>query len=177
LAEFPHVTLWMPTRYEGVAIASLDPLPIDLDRLRQRMAQPALTEDLTAYGLASPEQLLATFVTDAEGLAGYVGDVPLVTDNQPRIEYFSFYPLGRVYLKDLLAHRRPVEDFCTGPLPAPDALTRSRAVMEHLWFAYELERDRRLDAARQRIEQALRIDPKNRYLHYRLAWLNEKTKG
>jgi spermidine synthase len=167
----------MPSRYEGVAIASLDPLPIDLDRLRKRLAEPALAEDLAACGLAAPEQLFATFVTNTQGLAAYVGDVPLVTDNQLRIEHFNFYPLGRVYLKDLLAHRRPVEGSCTEPLPTPEALKNSRAVMDHLWYAYELERDGHLAAARRRIEQALQLDPKNRYLQYRLAWLNEKAKG
>src|SRR5262249_15970645 len=105
-AEFPYVSLWIPCNYEGVAIASMEPLRIDPEVLRDRMADPAVRRDMGASGLGTVEQLLATFVTADAGLKDYVGGVPLVTDNQPRIEYFNFYPLGQVRFKNLLAHEQ-----------------------------------------------------------------------
>ena len=85
LSQFKHVSLWVPSRMEGVAIASDEPLQIDRDVLSARMSAPAVADDLTAIGLRSPEDLLATFVAADERLAAYVRDVPSLTDNRPRI--------------------------------------------------------------------------------------------
>jgi spermidine synthase len=172
--EFPYVSFWMPTRYEGVALASREPLPIDMTLLNTRMAEPEVHADLAAYGLGKPEQLLATFLTADDGLSAYVGNVPPVTDDQPRIEYFNFYPLGQVYMSRLLAHTRPVEKYCAGPLPDAEALKRSREVMEHIWYAYELERSRNYAGALRRIEAAQKLDPDNPYLKYRQGGLSAK---
>ena len=84
-AEFPHVSLWIGNRMEGVAIASLQPLAIDPAALRRRMAQPGVREDLESIGLETPEQLLATFVAADEALARFVGDAAEITDDRPRI--------------------------------------------------------------------------------------------
>jgi spermidine synthase len=176
-AEFPHVSLWIPCRYEGVAIASMEPLRIDPETLRTRMAEPAVRRDLAAYGLGTPEQMLATFVTADAGLSDYVREVPLVTDNYPRIEYFNFYPLGRVYFGKLLAHQQPVSKYLTRPLAEPGDLERQRKVQGALWSSYELERDRRYEQARALIVQGSKVaGPENPYLHYRLEALTEKTK-
>jgi predicted membrane-bound spermidine synthase len=172
--EFPYVSFWMPTRYEGVALASREPLPIDLTLLNTRLGEPTVRADLAAYGLGKPEQLLATFLTADDGLTGYVGDVPPVTDDRPRIEYFNFYPLGRVYVSRLLARARAVEGYCAGPLPDAEDRKRSREVMEHIWYAYELERDRKFAAALKRIEKAQELDPENPYLKYRQGGLAAK---
>jgi spermidine synthase len=177
MAEFPYVSLWIPCRYEGVAIASMEPLTIDVDRLRQRMAEPAIQEDLASYGLGNLDHLLATFVAADAELAAYCGDVPLVTDNQPRIEYFTFYPRGAVRFDEILSHRGRVEDYLSHPLSEPAALERSREVMNRLWHAYELEKNRRFKEARGLVGQALQTEPQNAYLQYRLGVLKEKSQG
>ena len=42
---------------------------------------------LREVGIASPEALMGTWVTDRSGLETYAGDALPITDDQPRIEY------------------------------------------------------------------------------------------
>lgn len=176
LAEFPHVSLWIPNRMEGVAIASMEPLQIDVDQLKQRMALPAIEADLTAMGLGRPEQLLATFVAADGDLVPFVGDAPLVTDNRPRIEYYHGYPRMSLRYDDVLRHRRPVEAHLSQPWPANAALETARQLITHICLSHERHQDNDVAAARDHIEKALRIDPENRYLHYLHAELAEPSR-
>jgi len=84
---FPHATLWTTEFHEMLLIGSLQPLQLDVPRIRQRLAQAPVAETLAEVGVASPEALLATWVTDRTGLEHYAGDALPVTDDQPRIEY------------------------------------------------------------------------------------------
>lgn len=93
MAKFKHVSLWLPSRMEGVAIASDEPLKIDARELAARMSEPAVAEDLTAIGLRSPEDLLGTFVAADERLAAFVRDVPSLTDDRPALEYHNWYAM------------------------------------------------------------------------------------
>src|SRR4029077_1908577 len=61
MAKFKHVSLWLPSRMEGVAIASDEPLKIDPDELAVRMSEPAVGEDLKEIGLRLPQKLFGTF--------------------------------------------------------------------------------------------------------------------
>lgn len=87
LAVFPHATLWTTELHEMLLVGSMDPIELDLARIRQRFTQPAVAQALGAVGIASPEALLATWVTDRDGLVRYAGGVPAVTDDRPAIEY------------------------------------------------------------------------------------------
>ena len=84
---FPLATLWTTEFHEMLLIGSLQPLQLDVPRIRQRLAQAAVAETLAEVGVASPEALLATWITDRAGLERYAGDALPVTDDQPRIEY------------------------------------------------------------------------------------------
>ena len=87
LAVFPHATLWTTELHEMLLVGSMEPIALDLARIRERLAQPEVARALAAVGVASPEALLATWVTDRVGLVRYAGDVPAVTDDRPAIEY------------------------------------------------------------------------------------------
>lgn len=87
LAVFPHATLWTTEFHEMLLVGSMDPIELDLARIRQRFTEPAVAQALGAVGVATPEALLATWVTDRAGLVRYAGDVPAVTDDRPAIEY------------------------------------------------------------------------------------------
>ena len=87
LDVFPYATLWTTELHEMLLVGSMQPIELDLAQIRRRFAEPTVAQALGAVGVASPEALLATWVTDRDGLVRYAGDVPAVTDDRPAIEY------------------------------------------------------------------------------------------
>ena len=166
MAEFPHVSLWIPNRMEGVAIASREPLRIDLDSWRERMAVPAVRADLEAIGFRSPEDIAATFVAADAALADLIGDVPVVTDDHPRLEYHNFYPVDPMAYEEITTRLEPVERYFLAPPSDPAALRVAREVITSIWREHEASAADRRDEAQLVLQQALVHDPENRYLHY-----------
>jgi len=166
MAEFPHVSLWIPNRMEGVAIGSMEPLRIDLAEWERRMTAPALRNDLEAIGFGSPEDLAAIFVAADEGLARLIGDVPSVTDDHPRIEYFNFYPTDPMRYDEIADRREPVEKYLAAPPSDPTALRAATEIVTLIWREHETSAEDRRDQARQFLRRALTHDPHNAYLRY-----------
>ncbi|BAN48439.1 hypothetical protein PCA10_27070 [Metapseudomonas resinovorans NBRC 106553] len=109
LEVFPYASLWTTEFHEMLLIGSLEPLELDVPRIRQRFSQPQVAAALAEVGVDSVSALLATWVTDRAGLVRYAGDAPAVTDDRPRIEYAPWVrpkEITRV-LPELLALRVP----------------------------------------------------------------------
>lgn len=87
---FPHAQLWTSELHEMLLVGSLQPLELDAARIQTRYGQPDTAAALKAVGIPSAGALLATWVTDREGLARFVGDAQPVTDDRPAIEYASW---------------------------------------------------------------------------------------
>lgn len=87
LVVFPHASLWTTELHEMLLVGSLEAVNLDVPRIIERFTQPDLASALREIGIASPEALLATWVTDRAGLEAYAGAALPVTDDQPRIEY------------------------------------------------------------------------------------------
>jgi spermidine synthase len=87
LDVFPHASLWTTELHEMLLVGSLEPIYLDVPRIIKRYQQPEVASALREVGIASPEALLATWITDRAGLKTYAGDALPVTDDQPRIEY------------------------------------------------------------------------------------------
>jgi predicted membrane-bound spermidine synthase len=166
MAEFPHVSLWIPSRMEGVAIGSMEPLRIDLSNWRRRMNAETLRTDLAAIGFRSPEALAATFVGADRALLALIGDGPIVTDDHPRIEYFNFYPIDRMRYDEILDHREPVEEYLAAPPGDPAALEAAREIVTLIWKEHEASAAKCHDEARDLLQRALTRDPDNPYLQY-----------
>jgi spermidine synthase len=166
LSQFKHVSLWLPDRMEGVAIASDEPLLVDRDTLAKRMSAPSVADDLTAVGLRSPEDLLATFVAADETLAAYLSDTPSLTDDRPRIEYHNFYPPDPIRVEDLKRLREPVERYLTISSSEGRELDVARNVVEAIWDEHEASADGDLIAARSALSVALKLEPNNLYVRF-----------
>jgi spermidine synthase len=151
---------------EGVAIASDEPLSIDRDELARRMAEPAVAADLTAIGLRSPEDLLATFVAADDALAAYLADAPSLTDDRPRIEYYNWYPVRPIRVADLTRLREPVERYFTAGSPEDKQLDTARSVIEAIWEEHEATAIGDTAAAPSALASALELEPDNLYLRY-----------
>ncbi len=109
LDVFPYATLWTSEFHEMLLVGSLQPIELDATRISARFEQPGVRNALQDVGVASAAALLATWVTDREGLERFAADAPPVTDDQPRIEYAPWVrakEISRV-LPALLDLRRP----------------------------------------------------------------------
>ncbi len=166
MAKFKHVSLWLPSRMEGVAIASDEPLKIDARELAVRMSEPAVADDLTANGLRSPEDLLATFVAADEKLAGFVRDVPSLTDDRPRIEYYNWYPSIPIRVDELKRLREPVENYLTDNSIEEVRLDAARTVANAILDEHKATADGDMSAARAALRVAVKLEPGNSYVGF-----------
>jgi len=167
---FPHAWLWTTEFHEMLLVGSLQPLRLDVPRIRERFAQPEVSAALAEVGVDSPEALLATWVTDRAGLESFAGDAPPVTDDQPRIEYAPWVRAKEItrVLPALLALRRapPLE----GAEPSfraavDDHWTRLRRFYDLSLHAYRGDRQAWARDARQ----VVRDDGENPYYRWFLG--------
>jgi spermidine synthase len=88
-------------------VGSMEPIELDVPRIRERFAQPTVAAALREVGVASPAALMATWVTDRAGLEYYAADAKPVTDDRPGIEYSTWVRSGEFaqVLTHLLALR------------------------------------------------------------------------
>lgn len=167
---FPHVSLWISNRMEGIVVGSEQPLQIDLEVWRTRMAEPGVAADLLAVGIDSPEDLAATFIAADAALERLVGEVPEVSDNHPRIEYFSFYPYESMRYDWILARAEPIERYLVSPPRRPESLDTARVLARSIWLEHEAMVLGDHEAAKRHVDQGLALDPENRYLRYLAAY-------
>lgn len=110
LDVFPYASLWTSELHETLLIGSMQPIELDVPRISERFNQAPVREALQAVGVASPAALLATWLTDREGLDAFAAQARAVTDDWPRIEYAPWVnpdELTRT-LPALLAIQRPL---------------------------------------------------------------------
>ncbi len=85
---FPEATLWFSfTRHYYVMIGTKKELKINFERLQKLVADSKVQGELNEVDASDAYDVLATFLMSADGLARYVGEGPLNTDNHPLLEY------------------------------------------------------------------------------------------
>lgn len=122
LDVFPYANLWTSEFHEMLLVGSLEPIELDAARITQRYAQDTVRSTLQEVGVNSAPALMATWVTDREGLQRFAGNTLAVTDDQPRIEYAPWVrakEISRVLPALLDLHSTP-------PLINADALFTER---------------------------------------------------
>ncbi|SAL42128.1 spermidine synthase [Caballeronia peredens] len=117
LQVFPHAALWTTEFHEMMLVGSMQPMPLDVPRIRARFAQPDVARALREVGIASPEAFVATWVADRSALAYYAEDARPVTDDDPRIEYAPWVRRGD--FSSTLAHLLALQS--EPPLTGADA--------------------------------------------------------
>jgi spermidine synthase len=140
---FPHTSVWfmnvLPTDFL-IVVGTPDVPRIDLTSWEERMRRPGVSEDLAVVGLGDPCRLAYTFLVGEEGLAAYLGDGPLNTDDRPVLSYSTYGATFRATvaanLVELLACREDVGRYVTRP-PSSEALLRhlmasNEAILGHL---------------------------------------------
>lgn len=91
---FPYASLWSTELHETMLVGSLQPIDLNIPRITARFEQPQTRAALSAVGINSPAALLATWITDRDGLQRFAGNVAAVTDDWPAIEYATWVRSG-----------------------------------------------------------------------------------
>ncbi len=167
LEVFPHASLWTTELHEMLLVGSAEPVELDATMISSRFSQPQVASALGEVGIASPEALLATWITDRTGLERYVNGALPVTDDRPRIEYAHWLRKGefaRVLPRVLALQTEP-------PLQYADLAFRYAVAREHSHLldfyvaalhAYRGERE----LWGQAIQRVLAEDGKNPYFRW-----------
>ena len=89
LSVFPETTLWFDG---GLMIGSIDPLVIRPDSIIVKRKDARTAAALDDIGLRDFETLTGWYTAGPDGMRRFVGDGPLLTDNQPLVEYNRALP-------------------------------------------------------------------------------------
>ena len=111
---FPYATLWTTELHETLLVGSNQPIELRVPLIQNRFQQPDLMNVFREVGVLSPTDLLATYVTDRQGLENYARDVLPVTDDRPQLEYAPWIRKEEEFPQSTQNHRR------TAFGPAPD---------------------------------------------------------
>ncbi len=99
---FPHTSVWLTCGADSTAgvrgdtflVATPEPLQINLEQLREKLAAPAVAKDLRPYGLDRPAEVLNCLLAAGDGLRAWVGGGPINTDDLPLTYYETRYSRG-----------------------------------------------------------------------------------
>lgn len=86
---FPDTTLWLNGE---LMVGTVGPLRLDEAAFVAKLADPATREMLTDVGLGSFDELRGWYTAGPREIAAFVGDGPILTDDQPLVEYFRSAP-------------------------------------------------------------------------------------
>jgi spermidine synthase len=167
LDAFPHVSLWTTELHEMLLVGSYAPIELDANRLIARFQHPEVATALAEIGIATPAALLATWITDREGLERYAGIASPVTDDQPRIEYAPWVRDNEITrVLPVLLHLT-TEPPLRGASPDLRKAIATERVRLFAFYAgglaaYEKDGSR----SRQLLEGVLKEDPENRYFRW-----------
>jgi spermidine synthase len=164
---FPYVSLWTTEVHEMLLVGSMSPMRLDVARVVRRMQQPDIAAALGEVGVGSAAALLATWVTDRDGLLAFVGDAPPVTDDRPRIEVAPWLRPGE------MARVLPaVAALATNPpLQGADAafreaVARHRGELGLLFQALQASLEGNAPLAQSSLQRLRNADPGNDYYRW-----------
>jgi spermidine synthase len=120
--------------YDVVLLAQMDPKPIDLDAIDEKLSRPEfgpLKQSLTDVGFYSAAQLMATFAAKKPEIDPWIADAQLNRDRNLRLQYLAgegvnLYQADQIY-RSMAQYRTYPEGLFTG----------SRERLDQLDYAWE----------------------------------------
>jgi spermidine synthase len=189
---FPHVLIWyMNNTVEGytIAMGSRRPFAVDFDRLAERIARPALREDLATVHLENVYDLLDCIILGGANVVSYLGEGLLNTEDRPLIEFRAPRNMNRVVteyrnLERLLRFRNFPEAMMGGWSADPDTATARRATFLQYFRAtglllrgHQAHLMGRFPEEQGFYEQALAVNPADRDAVYLTERLERQQHG
>jgi spermidine synthase len=177
---FPHTTLWLsPLRHHGVLVGTIQPLRIDVQEVRRRLALETTQEELAPMQVTELLDFLSWFVMDEDALADYAGETRLNTDDHPYLEFspaMAFFVAGRFQVQNLARFQESRESVLPllvnlGETEEERAALVERVEKRYQATQYALRGDiffylGRREEAREEYTRAMLADPESQ------AWLN-----
>ncbi len=121
---FPHAMLWL-TRNDAELVGSNDPIVIDEEDLRKRIAAPGVADDLASVEMGSAEDFLAYFVMGTKGMREFAEGGVVNTDDNLHLEFTApmsmNVPTQGKNAQALYRFREPLHPYL---LPGPDGKLR-----------------------------------------------------
>ena len=84
---FPHVLIFEASEYDLLILGSIDPLPVDLKKLKARLSQPRIKTDLRRIKIQSVRDVLSHFVFGTREIPAFVKKAPINTDDNALLEF------------------------------------------------------------------------------------------
>ncbi len=160
---FREIEVYVPSREEGVVLASDASLSPDIPRWRSRWTS-AVAESLADVGFSSPESLAATRVLDSDGVRAWLRHAEPMSDDLPSVEFYRTYPGAPFRIASMLA-LAPAE--AVGDSAVSRALTEHHTRVERAGMkAWERSITGDLAGARALVATMLRADPAGTYTRY-----------
>ncbi len=104
---FPHVTAWADG---SMLIGSNERIDLDPAVLERKLADPGWQVVLAPIGVNDWAGLGALFTADGDAIRRTIGDGPILTDDQPRIEYYRTLPAEGGAWSPEIVPRSPFEE-------------------------------------------------------------------
>ena len=178
---FPHVELWLgdpDMMFPVVGLVGREMSPgIDLPLLRRRLARREVFEELV-YG-DDAFSLLCSFLMSGNALSEYSGNVPLNTDNRPRIEFstprnnYANRRLGWETIQKLAALKKSVVPLLDLEKPGAEdraktvrQLQRREAARKHFYRGTFALGEGRAEEGLQEYQEARSLAPRDAFVDF-----------
>jgi len=84
--SFPHAMVFF-YQFDTFLVGSQEPLKLSPKSFRERLVSERLVRDLERLHLGTTEQMFSTYLMGREAMLAFAGDVPIVTDDRPLVEF------------------------------------------------------------------------------------------
>jgi spermidine synthase len=120
--------------YDTVLVGQLEPRPINLDEIQQRLQRPEyapVAQSLSQIGINSAVELFANYAASASDLKPWLADASINRDSNLRLQYLAGLGLnlyrGELIYSEILRYRRFPEGLFTG---SEETLSRLRSTFD-----------------------------------------------
>ncbi len=179
---FPHTTTWFALPDVIAVIGTKKELKIDLRLLNERQHEKGVEDELREIGLDNPFDLLSHFLMNEKDCGDYVGNIKVISDNRPYIEFSIPKSLHYLYFREEMARtllhlydaRTPLVTEGESHLnPTEKRLLMFFKAKGRMFLARILEIRGLTNAAISEYRRALSVNPEDRDATFMLKCLTE----
>jgi spermidine synthase len=112
---YPNLLVFEVENYDLLILGSFEPIRIDPEKLRRRIAEPGVREDLGRVQIRSPGELLAHFLLGTREIPGLTRKAPFNTDDNALLEFSApktlYSETSEENFRELARHSGKIDDY------------------------------------------------------------------